>query len=146
MFICSKKLAAKVSAASGLAKLKEEDFPGAARKFLTMPGKMEDGDLIAAEDVAVYGGLCALASFNRKELKSELLSNSAFKSLLELVPRIREVLNCFYSAEYSTVFESLDGLRMELLLDIHLHPHVEKLFKQIRNRAIVSKYFPQKWV
>ena len=36
-------------------------------------------EVIAPEDVAVYGGLCALASFDRQELKRHVVGNLSFK-------------------------------------------------------------------
>lgn len=46
-------------------------------------------EVIAAQDVATYGGLCALASFDRAELK-------AFRSLsiLSIVLFLYDVLMC----------------------------------------------------
>lgn len=82
-------------------------------------------DVIAPQDVATYGGLCALATFDRTELKaclvhsycescfyfsiicllqckSQILQNKVidninFRNFLELVPEIRELINDFYS-------------------------------------------------
>ena len=82
-------------------------------------------EVIAPQDVATYGGLCALATFDRTELKaclvhsslrimflffcicllqckSQILQNKVidnlnFRNFLELVPEIRELINDFYS-------------------------------------------------
>ncbi|KAF4391268.1 hypothetical protein G4B88_016578 [Cannabis sativa] len=51
-------------------------------------------EVIAPQDVAIYGGLCALASFDRTETK---LDNLNFRNFLELVPEVRELINDFYS-------------------------------------------------
>jgi hypothetical protein len=45
-------------------------------------------DVIAAQDVALYGGLCALASFDRAELKRSIVENISFRELLELNPEV----------------------------------------------------------
>lgn len=37
-------------------------------------------DVASQQDVALYGGLCALASFDRAELKSKLIDNGALPS------------------------------------------------------------------
>ena len=39
--------------------------------------------------MALYGGLCALASFERSELKTRLIDNGSFRTLLELFPEVR---------------------------------------------------------
>ena len=38
--------------------------------------------------VALYGGLCALASFERSELRSRVVESAGFKTLLELYPQV----------------------------------------------------------
>ena len=38
--------------------------------------------------VALYGGLCALASFGRSELRSRVVESAGFKTLLELYPQV----------------------------------------------------------
>lgn len=51
-------------------------------------GSTFDG-VLAPEDVAVYGGLCAMATFNREEMKRKVLENASFKNFLDLVPQAR---------------------------------------------------------
>ena len=38
--------------------------------------------------VALYGGLCALASFERSELRSRVIESAGFKMFLELHPQV----------------------------------------------------------
>lgn len=62
----------------------------AARKFVEVApelGSSFDG-VVSPEDIAVYGGLCALATFNREEMKRKVLDNSSFKNFLDLVPQV----------------------------------------------------------
>ena len=40
------------------------------------------------QDVATYGCLCALASFDRDELQKRVVANIGLKELLELVPEV----------------------------------------------------------
>lgn len=47
--------------------------------------------MVAPEDIAVYGGLCALATFSREEMKRKVLDNAAFKNFLDLVPQVCRV-------------------------------------------------------
>jgi hypothetical protein len=46
-------------------------------------------DVIAPQDIALYGGLCALATFDRSELASKVIDDVAFKQFLELAPDAR---------------------------------------------------------
>jgi len=63
----------------------------------------------------VYGGLCALASFDRSELKSKVIDNAEFKQFLELEPHIRELIHGFYNSKYSVVLDILDKWKVKLL-------------------------------
>lgn len=44
--------------------------------------------VLAPEDIAVYGGLCALATFSREEMKRRVLDNASFKNFLDLMPQV----------------------------------------------------------
>lgn len=50
-------------------------------------------DVLSAQDVAVYGGLCALASFDRSELRSHVINNVSFRDYMEINPQV--VLDTF---------------------------------------------------
>lgn len=66
----------------------------AARKFVEVSpelGSTFDG-VVAPEDVAVYGGLCALATFGREEIKRRVLENASFKNFLDLVPQVLNMM------------------------------------------------------
>ncbi|KAL0397858.1 UNVERIFIED_CONTAM: COP9 signalosome complex subunit [Sesamum calycinum] len=77
---------------------KAKKYKLAARKFLeTGPELGNNYTVIAPQDVATYGSLCALASFDRAELKSKVIDNINFRNFLELVPEIRELINDFYN-------------------------------------------------
>ena len=45
-------------------------------------------DVLAAQDVALYGGLCALASFDRSEIKRHVVESIGFREMLELNPEV----------------------------------------------------------
>jgi hypothetical protein len=64
-------MVAKLKCAAGLAYLESKKYKLAARKFVDTNFELGNNytDVIAQQDVAVYGGLCALASFDRAELK-----------------------------------------------------------------------------
>lgn len=50
-------------------------------------------DVIAANDVAVYAALCALATFDRTELKRDVLDSADARAFLEL-GKIGEIFMC----------------------------------------------------
>ncbi|GLT84527.1 hypothetical protein SLE2022_027520 [Rubroshorea leprosula] len=134
----------KLRCAAGLAYLEAKKYKLAARKFLEVGPDLGNSysDVIAPQDVATYGGLCALASFDRMELKNKVIDNINFRNFLELVPELRELINDFYSSHYASCLEYLGNLKQNLLLDIHLHDHVEMLYDQIRNKALIQYTLP----
>ncbi|KAJ0008111.1 hypothetical protein Pint_29026 [Pistacia integerrima] len=137
---------AKLRCAAGLAHLEAKKYDLAARKFLEVGPDLGSSynEVIASQDVATYGGLCALASFDRAELKacSKVIDNVSFQNFLELVPEVRELINDFYSCHYGSCLDYLGNLKANLLLDIHLHDHVETLYDQIRNKALIQYTHP----
>ncbi|KAL6494037.1 COP9/signalosome complex subunit Csn1 [Orobanche gracilis] len=147
---------AKLRCAAGLAHLESRKYKLAARKFLETgpePGNNYT-EVIAPQDIATYGSLCALASFDRAELKaillfllfvmsqSKVIDNINFRNFLELVPEVRELINDFHTSHYASCLEYLGNLKANLLLDIHLHDHVETLYEQIRNKALIQYTLP----
>ncbi|KAI9022764.1 26S proteasome subunit RPN7-domain-containing protein [Phycomyces nitens] len=98
-------------------------------------------DIISPNDVAIYGGLCALASFDRSQLRS-LMVNQGFRNYLELEPQICEIIESFQDSKYSTCFELLDSYKNDLLLDMYLNPHVDILFGHIKEKAMVQYCAP----
>ncbi|CAA6673633.1 unnamed protein product [Spirodela intermedia] len=135
---------AKLRCAAGLAFLETKKYKLAARKFLETGPELSNNytEVIAPQDIAIYGGLCALASFDRAELKNKVIDNINFRNFLELVPEVRELIHDFYASRYASCLEYLENLRGNLLLDIHLHDHVETLYSDIRHRAIIQYTHP----
>ena len=63
---------------------------------------------MTTQDVALYGGLCALATFGRSELKSKVISSVSFKELLEMHPDVH-------------IIRFSDGVPLSAVLDQELH-------------------------
>ncbi|KAL0373633.1 UNVERIFIED_CONTAM: COP9 signalosome complex subunit [Sesamum radiatum] len=134
----------KLHCAAGLADLMGKKYKLAAREFLETGPLIQNNytEVIAPQDIATYGGLCALATFDRAELKSCVIDNINFRNCLELVPEIRELINDFYSSRYASCMDYLENLKAKLLLDIHLHDHLKTLYEQIRNKALTQYVLP----
>lgn len=137
-------IVAKLCCAAGMAHLESKKYKLAARKFLEVGPELGNNysDVIAPQDVATYGGLCALATFDRTELKNKVIDNLNFRNFLELVPEIRELINDFYASHYASCLDYLGNLKANLLLDIHLHDHVETLYNEIRHKALIQYTLP----
>lgn len=135
---------AQLNAASAIALLHGAKYRMAARKFLAVGFELGTAynDVIAPQDIAIYGGLCALATFSRSEIKTKVLESANARQFLELVPEIRECVRDFYASKYSSCLAYLDKLLPDLQLDMYLHAHVKALYKKIRIRALVQYFSP----
>ena len=138
------QLAPKLAVATGLSYLASGTFREAAKTFVDCPNTLGNtwNEVISSNDVAIYGGLCALASMNRSQLKSEVLDNNEFRNFLELEPHIRRAITFFYSAKYNACLSILQTYKNDYLLDIHLQKHVENIYDLIRSKSIVQYFVP----
>lgn len=135
---------AKLGAAMGLANLAQKKYRLAARTLCAVPAEIGTSynDVIAPQDIATYGALCALATFDRSELKARVLNSVSFRALMELVPNVREVVHDFHSSRYALCLGALAELKNDLLMDLHLAEHVEELYEMIRHRALIQYATP----
>jgi len=136
---------AKVYAAYGLYYMTSGKYKDAAFSFAQV--KHQDlgqafGDILCAQDVALYGVLCALASLERNEVQSKLLDSATFQECLDMVPQIRDIAVDFCSCKYAASFAALEKLKDALRLDVHLHSQVTDICQQIRSRGIVQYFAP----
>ncbi|KAH6307433.1 hypothetical protein HBI39_099130 [Parastagonospora nodorum] len=146
------KLEPIVSACSGLAFMGTGKFREAANHFLRTPPSYLTAEpaaniawqkeVISPNDVAVYGGLCALASMDRSDLQDKVLANSEFRNFLELEPHIRRAINLFCNSKYSACLEVLEGYRNDYLLDVHLSKVLNQMYDSIRTKSIVQYFIP----
>ncbi|PKY06977.1 putative COP9 signalosome subunit 1 [Aspergillus campestris IBT 28561] len=134
----------KMSAAMGLSQMHSGSYLEAANSFLDTEPSLGDSynEVITSNDVAVYGGLCALASMDRLELQRRVLENNAFRNFLELEPHIRRAISFFCSSKFRPCLEILESYKTDYLLDIHLQRHVSTLFTQIRTKSIQQYLVP----
>lgn len=133
----------KLKCAAGLADLATKKYKSAAKYFLQANFDYCDfPELLSPCNVATYGALCALASFDRQELQKNVISSSSFKLFLELEPQLRDIIHKFYESKYASCLKLLGEIKDNLLLDMYLAPHVNVLYTQIRNRALCQYFSP----
>lgn len=67
---------AKLKVIAGLGQLESRKYKPAARKFIEVSPELANhySEVISPQDIAIYGGLIALASFDRQELKKKVRS------------------------------------------------------------------------
>ncbi|KAJ5140512.1 COP9 signalosome subunit 1 (CsnA) [Penicillium atrosanguineum] len=134
----------KMMAAQGLALMHARSYYDAATSFLSTESSLADtfNEVITPNDVAVYGGLCALASMDRNELQRRVLENSSFRNFLELEPHIRRAIGFFCNSKFRPCLDILESYRVDYLLDVHLQRHVSELYSRIRVKSIEQYLVP----
>ncbi|GJQ15171.1 hypothetical protein GpartN1_g6962.t1 [Galdieria partita] len=138
------KTQAKLQCALGLALLSKRKLKAAAERFLQVSFALQDSfnEILAPEDVSTLGSICALATFDRKELKRKLLDNKPFKEFLELTPNIRELINDFYFCHYGKFFERLQRMEPDWRLDLYFYSLVDTVMELIRDKALIQYVMP----
>jgi len=152
-------ITAKLRVVTGLSQLEGGKYKAAGLKLTQMkvevgkdnnqpviknihPDDLNFSEVMAPQDVATYGGLCALATFDRQELATKVMEDTAFKQFMELVPDMRQAVEHFYHSRYAACLSLMDKVRGDLELDLHMAPHVDKLYALIRSRALVQYFTP----
>jgi COP9 signalosome complex subunit 1 len=69
---------------------------------------------VAPADIAIYGTLCALATFPRSAIKAKILENSVFGAYVEQEPYIRELIEAYMNSNFKTVLELLSRYSVRL--------------------------------
>ena len=64
------------------------------------------------------------------------------KQFLELVPDVREIISDFYHSRYSSCLALMEKIRGDLMLDMYMNAHVEKLYGMIRSKALIQYFTP----
>lgn len=133
----------RLKCAAGLAYLAKKNYKNAAKSFLQANfDHCDSPEFISPNNVAVYGGLCALATYDRKEIQKNVISSSSFKLFLELEPQLRDIIFKFYESKYASCLKLLDEIKDNLMLDMYLASHVSNLYTQIRSRALIQYFSP----
>ena len=150
----AKKQSAKLASALGLAELASRNYRGAAHYFINADPRMTQAkpddpndeeafnEVLTPNDVAVYGGLSAIASLSRSELQSKVLEHKTFRNYLELEPHIRRAISFFIASKYSACLAILEGWKADYLLDIYLQSCFMEILERVRRKAIQQYFIP----
>ncbi|KRY84484.1 COP9 signalosome complex subunit 1 [Trichinella pseudospiralis] len=142
----------KLYAAKGIAYLCEGEFKKSAHAFL----KVDIENFLFPEHIALYCGICSLATFERASLKNDVLrekiasksdaeqpeETSKERKLMEENLVVREILQTYLDCQYKKLFFLLDSIRASLNIDVYMEPHVNSLYMMIRNRSFAQFLYP----
>ncbi|PFH60418.1 hypothetical protein XA68_11006 [Ophiocordyceps unilateralis] len=140
-----KSTQAYVKVASGIALLCTSHYLDAANSFLQVDSSAPPAayaNVASPNDIAIYGGLTALATMQRQDLQQRVLDNQAFRTFLEQEPNVRKAISLFINGRYSSCLSILESVRPDYLLDIYLHKQIPALYSKIRSKCIVQYFVP----
>ncbi|KAH8101716.1 PCI-domain-containing protein [Cristinia sonorae] len=140
------RIQAKLDLALAMSYLGQGQYEKAAQAFLKV-GPLSGldgwaGVLIAPGDIAIYGTLCALATYSRAQIQAQLLENDNFGVYIEQEPYVRELIDAYMSSRFKTVLEILERYSTRHFIDIVLSQHVPFLMNSIREHALVLYFQP----
>ena len=136
---------AKLKVASAMADLYDQQYHAAALKFLDVNPVLGNqyNNVASAEDIAIYASICALATFDRTELRTKLVDNKSFlNAYLSLVPDFKTMVLGFCGGDYGQAFKVLNSVRPRLLYDLYLHSNVTQLVHMISERMLLQYFAP----
>ncbi|VUC20383.1 unnamed protein product [Clonostachys rosea] len=140
-----KNLQPYVKAVLGIGQLGMGKYHEAAASFLQINsnGSLASFQGLATpNDIAIYGGLLALATMDRNDLQTKVLDSSTFRTFLEHEPHVRKAISLFINGRYSNCLSILDALQTDCLLDLYMQKHVETIFNRIRRKCIIQYFIP----
>ncbi|KOS16945.1 COP9 signalosome complex subunit 1 [Escovopsis weberi] len=130
---------------SGVALMRLELYHDAAKHLIQTNSNADPATfshVASPSDIAIYGGLLALATMDRQDIQAKVLDNPNFRVFLENEPIIRKALALFVSGRYSGCLELLESVRPDYSLDFHLQPHLAAVYGKIRAKCIVQYLIP----
>jgi COP9 signalosome complex subunit 1 len=130
---------------TGIGQLGLNKYREAALNFLQADGSIPANtfnDIASPNDVAIFGGLLALATMDRVELQERVLDNQRFRGFLEHEPTVRKAIAQFVSGRFAACLRLLEGMRPDCLLDIYFQRHVPTIYSRIRTKCIVGYFAP----
>ncbi|CAJ0961050.1 unnamed protein product, partial [Mesorhabditis belari] len=140
-----KSARAKMDVIHGLSRINSKQFKEAAEKFIqSCPDEVPVPWIVSHRDIATYGTLCALATFDRKDLKSlhAGTGDNQFKRFLETEPDLVRLLGSWVRSDWGVVLDGLEEMKGRLLLDPFVSSHVSQLFSAIRERGLILHLVP----
>lgn len=134
----------KCCIAEALFYLSQSRFYQTAHKLLETSGEILDNDfseVIAVDDIAKYVVLCSLASFDRNEIRSNVLNNVKFKDLLDICPSYKSLILLFLDGQYKEFMKQFNILKIHGAYDLYLQKCIISLEKMIVDKLYLNYIF-----
>ncbi len=111
---------------------------------MSLSDSTDINNILTSSDLAFYVTLSSLLVLNRKEMKDNIISSSKFKSLLDSVPEISDILEHFLNGRYMEFQKSLETFQKYMKFDPFFGHKIESVIEKIRKKALVQYVTPYK--
>ncbi|KRG02919.1 uncharacterized protein Dmoj_GI13139, isoform C [Drosophila mojavensis] len=129
----ARSVPAQLSCAAGLANMSLKIYKTAAHCFLLTPYDQYDyNKIVAPQDVAIYAGLCGLATLEPEMLRLGCFNSEKFKPFFAQSPIMWDILAKFFNNQFDHCERLLHELESRVRLDIYVAPHVDALYSKIQ--------------
>jgi COP9 signalosome complex subunit 1 len=131
-----------------LASLAQSNYKDAAIK-LTSVSIIDESSLSAIarpKDLAFYAIICSLNSMSRAEIKSQILTASGFKNLMEMAgsPSTEDVIENFLNGRYMDFQRQIVQITSQMKFDLYFGRRLDQVISEIRRKALVQYVSPYK--
>jgi COP9 signalosome complex subunit 1 len=92
--------------------------------------------VITPNEIATYGAICALATMEPAELRTNVLENQKFRHFLELESHLRRAINMYCSNKFTPCLAVLDSYAADYKNDLYLGRVFKTLYRKIRAKCL----------
>jgi len=131
----------KIKVLDAFASLAQENWKDAAIKLTNV--QIFDEDALASiarpRDLAFYVIICSLRSLNRAEIKTQILSASGFKNLMEMSGsgNTEDVIENFLNGRYMDFQRQIVQITSKMKFDLYFGRRLDSVNADIRRKALI---------
>jgi len=115
--------------------MSNRNFEDSARLFLESLASFSSEELFDYKTNVSYTVICSIISLDRVSLRTKVVDSPEVLTVLESLPTLDKLLNCFYDSEYKGFFLALADITEEMKIDRSLYRHVAYFCREMRAKA-----------
>jgi len=135
-----------IKAGQGVVSMCSGDYRSAANLFCdpSCSIAMKDSfkELVLAENVSIYGSVCAVAEFSRSEMRKKVIENDVFKDFLDVSPDARDLCLAYFSSDYTKCMLALSKIDNICRADAMIASHWSKIKEKILDNMMIQYFRP----
>ncbi|KAA6370229.1 MAG: putative COP9 signalosome complex subunit, partial [Streblomastix strix] len=123
---------------------RRSDFLDAARYLIRCYESIGDkfNEFFVPSDIARLGAICVLATFERDQIRDNVIKSTSFQSLLQTVPEMKEAIDAFYNRDFLKCLYNIESQMIHLVFDPIVGKSLERLDRLIFERCSITYIQP----